>query len=483
MQKKFLSNLFLIVLLNLLVKPFFILGIDAEVQNRVGEEVYGNYFALLNFTFLLNILLDMGISNYNTRNISQNPQLIAKNFYKILSLRFSLFLLYAAFTLMLGLVVGYSGIEFYLLGILMVNQFLVAIVQFARSNFGGLLLFKTDAFISILDRSLLIVFCSILLWTNWVGDEFKIEWFVYAQTLAYGLTAVISIALLYSKIGQVKFDFKKGFNSAMIKQSAPYALLILLMMMYSRMDAVMLERLLPNGDAQAGVYAQGYRYLDAVNMFALLFAGLLLPIFAHLIRKKEGIEEMLNTAFRILVGGSIVVAITAFLYREELIGLRYNSATVESATTFGILILSFIPVSITYVFGTLLTANGSLKKLNWMAFAGLILNLILNFIFIDKWQAKGAAISTLITQWVMAIIQIILVHQEFKLKFNWRLFASFFSLAIFVVGVFFLLETTMKLDSIVCLLLVFLSGIAFAFILKLFRIGDLKIVLTKSENQ
>lgn len=91
MQKKFLSNLFLLVVLNLLIKPFFILGIDAEVQNRVGEIEYGNYFALLNFSFLLNILLDLGITNYNTRNIAQHPQLIEKHFSKIFWLRMVLF--------------------------------------------------------------------------------------------------------------------------------------------------------------------------------------------------------------------------------------------------------------------------------------------------------------------------------------------------------------------------------------------------------
>ena len=37
MKQKFLSSLFLIVLLNLLIKPFYILGVDAEVQNRVLE--------------------------------------------------------------------------------------------------------------------------------------------------------------------------------------------------------------------------------------------------------------------------------------------------------------------------------------------------------------------------------------------------------------------------------------------------------------
>ena len=393
MQKKFLSNLILIVFLNLLVKPFYILGIDAEIQNRVGEEVYGNYFSLLNFSFLLNILLDFGLTNYNTKNIAQYPKLVAKHFGRILGLRLGLFLLYSIATLVAGFLIGYSGQEYWLLLWLMINQFLVAIVQFTRSNFAGLHLFKWDAFISVLDRSLLILICSALLWTDWFGRIIRIEWFVYAQTLAYGCAALIAVILLFKKIGGVQLKVKKAFSYAILKQSFPYALLILLMMMYSRIDAVMLERMLTDGDAQAGVYAQGFRLLDAVNMFALLFAGLLLPIFARLIQQKKEVQSITDLAFRLLVGTSLLVGTVCFLFQDVLIEWRYPESTSDSAITFGFLILSFIPVSITYVFGTLLTANGSLRYLNWMAFGGVLLNILLNAIFIHFYQAIGCSTS------------------------------------------------------------------------------------------
>ena len=71
-KKKFLSNLVLIIFLNLIIKPFYILGIDAEIINRVGEFEYGVYFSIINLTFLLNIFLDLGVNNYNVKNISQH---------------------------------------------------------------------------------------------------------------------------------------------------------------------------------------------------------------------------------------------------------------------------------------------------------------------------------------------------------------------------------------------------------------------------
>ena len=482
MQKKFLSNLVLIVVLNLLVKPFFILGIDAEVQNRVGEAIYGNYFSLLNFSFLLNILLDVGLTNYNAKNIAQHPHLVANHFGKILGLRFSLFILYAIFTLAAVWLIGYSGHEYYLLFLLMINQFLVAIVQFSRSNFAGLHLFKTDAFISILDRLILILICSALLWTNWFGGELMIEWFIYAQTVAYGISAIISLTLLYTTIGRIRLKLKKVFSVYILKQSLPYAFLILLMMMYSRIDAVMLERLLPNGDAAAGIYAQGYRLLDAVNMFALLFAGLLLPIFARLLKDKLALNEMTSMAFRILFGISLIVGITCYLFQYELIELRYPGSSDEASVTFGFLILSFIPVAITYVFGTLLTANGSLLRLNQMALGGVLLNVVLNAILIPLYGVRGAAIATLITQSLTALFQMWVAFRIFKFRFNPRYYWSIILLIGGLIGVYFGLISLVEGRTFL-ILPYFLIGIMFAFALGIFKFSDLKMILQRDASE
>jgi hypothetical protein len=78
MKKEFLFNLILLVGINLLIKPFYAFGIDLQVQNRVGLSEYGLYFALFNFSFLFQILTDLGIQQYNSRFIAQNPALASK---------------------------------------------------------------------------------------------------------------------------------------------------------------------------------------------------------------------------------------------------------------------------------------------------------------------------------------------------------------------------------------------------------------------
>lgn len=418
MSRTFISNLILIVFLNLLVKPFFILGIDAEVQNQVGSETYGIYFALLNFSFLFNILLDFGITNYNAKTLAQHPQLAQNQLGSILGLRTLLFIFYTIFTLGMGMLIGYKTNDLSLLAVLILNQFFVAIILFMRSNFAGLHRFRLDALFSVMDRVLLIMICTYLLWFRVSDTPFKIEWFVWAQTAAYGFSALVALLIGHHTIGKAKVKIKKLFSIIILRQAFPYALLILLMMIYNRMDSVMLERIHPDGATQAGIYAQGFRLLDAINMFALLFAGLLLPIFARMLSKKESINELIQHAGSLLVVAASIISICAYFYAIEIIEWRYDEHILASSTSFKTLILSFIPVSLTYIFGTLLTANGSLKALNIMAITGLLLNFVLNFILIPKQGAAGAATATLITQGFTAFIQIYLAFRILRIQID-----------------------------------------------------------------
>ena len=311
--------------------------------------------------------------------------------------------------------------QFHLLIFLILNQFLISFTLYLRSNISGLHLFRTDSLISVLDRSLMIIICSILLFSASFKSSFTIEWFVYAQTAAYVLTTIITFAIVLNKSGKIKIQFNPRFFLAFLRKSYPYALLILLMSFYNRIDGVMLERLLPEplGKQQAGIYAQAFRLLDAVSMFGVLVAGLLLPIFAKMIKQREPVGQMIQLSFTFLFVTAIIVAVSSIFYNYEIMDVLYHSNTEHSSEILGILMTGFIGIATTYVFGTLLTANGSMKQLNIMAFIGMIINVSLNLILIPKYQAFGSAYASLTTQIITAFAQIILATIVFKLKPNY----------------------------------------------------------------
>lgn len=408
MQRKFLLNLAFLLFLNLLVKPFYILGIDAEVQERVGPEAYGMYFALFSLSMLLNIFLDLGINNFNTRNIAQHSHLLNKHLSGILSVRIILVIVYAVIVCLAAVLLQYRGRELYLLIWLVLNQALIAYILFMRSNLAGLHLFIQDSMISVLDRTILI---GIMVWVLWSGafdnGSIQIEWFVYAQSAAYSVTAIIVTVIVLRKAVWGGLNFNLPFALMIIKRSLPFALLILLMTLYYRSDSIMLERMLPDGKFQAGVYAQGFRFLDAFNMIGYLFAGLLLPIFSRMLKEKSDVSELLWLSFRLMLGGAFTLAVLATFHGISIMDLRYSNHTELSGPAFTLLMWSFVGMALNYVFGTLLTAKGDLRFLNKVSAAGMLLNICLNLIAIPIWQAYGAALTSMVTQLLVALVQMV----------------------------------------------------------------------------
>lgn len=435
MKRKFFTNLILLLAVNILVKPFWLFGIDRTVQNITGDE-YGLYYSLFALSLTLNILLDLGITNYNNRNIARYNHLLPKHLGNIMGIKLLLAIVYAVICLSWAAIVGYNKIQIHLLFFLIFNQFLLQFILYLRSNLSALHLFTTDSLVSVLDRVFMIFLCGILLFTNITGGVFKIEWFVYIQSVSYFLAAIIIFLIVLKKAGRIKISFNINFSLVFLRKTYPYAILILLMAFYNRFDTVLIERLLPHqeGIRQVSLYAHGFRLLDAASMFGVLFAGMLLPIFSRMIKMKQSIGEMVSFAFTLIIFISLTISLSSFYYQTEIMEwMRYDHVE-ESAPIFAILMFGFIPIATTYIFGTLLTANGSIRQLNIMAAFGMVLNITLNLIMIPKMQALGAAYISLFTQTITAIAQVFIAIRIFRFKPKWSIIIRIMAFALLVIA-------------------------------------------------
>jgi len=485
MQKKFLKNLAFLIFLNLLVKPFWILGVDREVQNAVGPEEYGFYFTILNFSFLFYILLDLGITNFNNRNIAQNNQLLNKHLAGISTLKILLGFVYGILVFLIGWIIGYDGRQLYLLAWVGFNQFLLSFILYLRSNISGLLLFKTEGVLSVLDRLLMIFICGSLLWIGTFRENFTIEWFVYAQTISYAITAIIALVAVLYRSGKLRLNWNPAFFLMIIKKSMPFAILALLMSFYSRIDPVLIERILggPFGNEQSGIYAQAFRLLDAGQNFALLFSVLLLPLFAKMIKENESLIKLLKLSFSIIISGTLIIALTSLFYGEQIMQLLYTPAEGElyasylerillSAKIFKLLMFSLVFVSSIYIFGTLLTANNSLKYLNLIAIVSLTANILLNFILIPRYFALGSAYASLAAQALSAILQIFIARKLFKWNVNYKLIFRLAATVILTLITGYLLQYMSIQNWIVSMSLMLIAGLLISFSLKLLNIRE-----------
>ncbi len=430
MKRKFVTNLALLLFLNLLVKPVYAFGIDVGVQNAVGASAYGNYFILLNFSLIFQILLDLGIENFTRSEIARHVHLLNKYFSNILPLKVILGFIYYLVCCIIGYFLNWNMTEFSILLILLFNQILASFILYCRANLGGMHHFRADSIISVVDRFVVIVICGILLINPLTRSVFRIEWLIYSQTIAYLIAAALAFGFVFSRAHPIRFRFNYRYYLSFLRRSLPYALLILLMATYMRIDSVMLGKMLENGKEQAGIYAQSFRIIEILSNYGYLFTIILLPVFSRLIQHGESVEHLTRLSFTLLFIPALVVAFGCLSYRYDIIDFLYNEHIKHSARVFGILIFSFLGICMTYVFGTLLTANGSLKELNTMAAIAVFINLLLNFILIPRFGVFGAATASMVTQLFTSAYQVILVKRIFRFKTDYILLAR---LAVFIV--------------------------------------------------
>lgn len=403
MKREFVLNLVFLLLINVLIKPLFIFGIDLGVQNRIGAD-YGLYFALLNVAYLGQIVNDCGLQSYNQRLISQDPHLLDKYMPRLLAFKLALGAAYAALTMLIAVAVaGYGGRALILLAILILNQILLQLSQFLRTGISGLGHYRLDSALSALDKFLMLPICGALIFWPPLSGRLSAETFSLGQTLALFLGLIVVYWFFRKKTGRAVRIARPNRRQVLLlwRQTAPYALAILLMTAYTRLDVVLLERL--TSVAQAEVYAGAFRLLDASNMLGFLFASLLLPMFSRMIGRGESPGPLLGLSARMIFTASYTLALAVFFFRQEWIGLMMPMrADAYRAEVLGVLFWAFLPMSLIHVFSALLTARGFLWRMSKLFIVALLLDVTLNLILTPRMEAMGAAITTLSVQGFVA---------------------------------------------------------------------------------
>lgn len=489
MQRFFVKNILFIIAINILVKSIYAVFIDRIVQNSVAGGAYGTYAALFNISIIFSIILDFGTASYNTRSIAQNPDKLTELFPSMLSARLVLMAVYLLIACSYGYLFGYRGWELSLLiGVLLI-QSLNALVAFIRSNISALQKFKTDGIISITDKLLMILICGFLLLWKVTSTRFRIEWFVISQIVCYGATALAGYLVL-KRIANVKlkFSFHPKTIIRIATQSLPYALLIFQMSVYNRADMQIIERFCADGKDQASIYAAAFRWLDMGNILGLMFATMLLPLFGRMLSQKNDIQPIVKLCVNLLVPVSCVVAIAGIFFSADIMQLLYHKNPLynqagmrrDFEVVFACLIASFPAWCLMYVYSTLLTANGSLKTLNIIAFVGVVVNLSLNFYLIPRYKAVGGAVTSFVTQTGLALTFIVFASRVVKLPFNIKWVMAHIGFLVFALVLACAVITVMGQTPWIIQLITFGAiSVMFMFVFRFVSIGSIKQLLAK----
>lgn len=409
MQSRFFSSLFLLLLLNALVKPVWIFFIDRKIQLLTGN-AYGDYFSLLHLALVPAVIADAGILSFYTKTAAADAARAPHWFRHFFKLKLVLATLYLALLVIpawfllrehLALVI--------LLGLL---QLAASFYLFFRAHTAALQLYRADAVFSVADKLLVIILAGSLIY--WPLNTFPVTTtgFILIQLAAYLIAGLLVLAFLWPRL---RIPAKQSVSlpgfAATLKQALPYAAVVLLMTVLYRFDAFLLYRLHPNGQQEAAQYAGGFRLLDALNMAGFLTASFLLPLLGRGGSKKHFSGIIQNSTGLLLLPG-IWAAGFCWLNKEWVTRLLYGEFYAGGEFTVAASVSGIIGCLLVHIYSTVLTAAAKTRILSVCAGAAAILSITTNVLLAPRYGALGVAVTAAVIQLLFAVSLIIACYRN-----------------------------------------------------------------------
>lgn len=463
----FFHSLGLLVLLNVLIKPVWIFAIDRQVQNEVGTAAYGVYFSLLGLSVFFNFLLDWGLTVYFNRQLAGDPENFTGRAGSFMVIKMLFAILYTVIVLLIGFVAGIERWDILILVIMV--QVLTSFFVFLRNIVTAMQWFTLDAWMSVIDKALMILLCGGFIYFPLIFGEISLIKFLYIQMACTGLAITTLLIILTRKA--VSMRIRKPFPGIdVLKATLPYAMIVLLMSAHYRLDGFLLERLHPDGDYQAGVYAGAYRLLDASNMIGFLLASFLLPYTANLLGKRKSIEPVVLSSRHLLIIFSLFISITVIFHASWLQDILYHSVDPVAVTVMQVCLPVLIVYSLVHVYGTVLTARGHLLPLCYILLISVSVNIVTNLLLIPGYGARGCCISALISQGFCGIATMVYARKKSAIKLDTRSLLIYIFIGVLLATLYYLCRNV----PVSPWLLISLAGLFTAALAFQFKLVDLK---------
>jgi len=405
---QYFKNLSLLFIINFAVKPIWVFGIERQFQLQLGKTTFGQYFEFLYLIYIFALVLDLGLHNFAVKSISEWKEQY-KNYTS--ELWISKGILSALFLI---IVIAYlicqpsmSGHRFLFFSVAL-EMLTFSLYQFLRCFVQGMQMLKLDSFLSSFDRMMLIILGGSILWFYSNGMKISIHHFVWFHIAAYTFCFLIVGCMLRNKLSFRIDTYSPKQLVEIIQKGWPLIIITLFMTIYSRIDVVMLGRMVPNGAEQCDVLALSLRIIDsAFNVLALLGVFLLPTVAYHYSEGNlEYVKRAVLISFAISTFMSTSLILISILFGDVIYSQLYPNHTPYDLKVFQRQIWCTLGVGWMYVFGSYLTATARYRQLIGIVAIGLILSLASNLYFIPKYAALGVAMTSSGVQLTMGILHL-----------------------------------------------------------------------------
>jgi O-antigen/teichoic acid export membrane protein len=392
-----------------------------------GPEYFGKFNYVTAWLTLMAAMVPLGTESILVVELVKNSE----NKDSILASSFFLYLVTGIFFTLtsIGLVLynKQNDIEiFYLVMILSIPYF-VRSLTVPRYYFESILLVKR---VVIVENFYLILFTFLKIF--FLYKSFPFLFFIWSFALE-GILVSVSIFIYYlSKISSISIrNYSWSRTKNIILASFPLFLSSMAIVLYMKVDQIMIGNMI--GDRNLGIYSVAVRLSELWYFVPMAVSSSFYPHLIQLYqenRNKYWFELQRLHVF--LFGISFAVAICVQIFSDIGIEYLYGEDFKESSNVLKIHVWSGVFVFLGVAGSNHFIISNIQKYSFYKSAIGLLTNIILNFLLIPRMGIYGAAIATLISQFVASSLFLIynketyiLFQFQFKSLFFWNWFFYF----------------------------------------------------------
>lgn len=280
--------------------------------------------------------------------------------------------------------------------------------------------------------SLLLIFQSFEVPKFWFEATIQSKYIVAAKTVAFAIVTGVKLILLWLEADLLAFamvsvaeialaslgvlaiySFRRHsirywfFNRTtayhLFKDSWPLIISGFAIMVYMKIDQIMLKEML--GNSEVGIYSAATRISEAWNFIPMAIAT---SFFPGIIRSKEKEPSeylrKLQWFYNLMTGIGLTIALPVALFSGSIIGFLFGEDYIMAGKVLAVHIWTSI-----FYFQWVATGRWviveNLQKLRLICTSfGCLLNVLVNLLLIPTYGALGAAIATLVTQVFVTLI-------------------------------------------------------------------------------
>jgi O-antigen/teichoic acid export membrane protein len=403
------------------------LAVVKIATNYLSVEEYGQYIVIYEFLAFFGIAADLGLFTIAVKEMSEDEKNIPKIIGNVLSIR--TFLMTCTMLIAIATAFMVPKYDNTMIPIGVAIAAITMLVTILNGTITSVLQTKLQmekaSLATVLGKIVSVGFMVYVAFFGFPTDT-NMGFFMLLVAGIFGnLVMLLTTAHYAKKITPLKYRFDIDLWKKIIIKSLPYGIALILNTIYFRIDSILISII--RGQEEVAIYGVAMKMLEHFAILPLYFMNSVLPVLTKAIKENtDKYKKVISYAFDFLaalsipmvVGGVILAFPIIFIVSTPEYLSRLSEGFYGSDIAFQILIFALLFQFLNVLFSFILIAVNKQTKLLYINAACVVINLITNLIFIPKYGFRGAALTSVFSEFFILIATFIAAKQYLQFNIN-----------------------------------------------------------------